>query len=94
MIRLDARVAGDLQDGHRSLAGQKFRENTFVPGIEVLDQHKSHSRVGPEVPEKIRECFKTASGSADANHREVVVLTGSGPRVWRFNGRTATFSSH
>ena len=63
-------VVRDLVHRQGSGPGQKLRERAVVSRIEMLHQHKAHSRVGRQILEQVRERLQTARGRANSNNRK------------------------
>src|ERR1700722_18384661 len=69
-ILLDADAVFGGNNGHCRSAGQNLRQMAFIIGLQMLDQNKSHSRLGGERCQKSETCFESARGCADAYYRE------------------------
>jgi len=64
---LHRNITVNLNDWHARPTREQLREDTAVPGIEVLHQDERHSGIGWQIFEQLRESFESSSGRANAD---------------------------
>jgi hypothetical protein len=73
MIALYQHVLPDGDYSHRGLAGQQVRQNAVVARVQMLNQHKSHGRIGKQLLQELRQRLQPTCRRTHANHGQSIV---------------------
>jgi len=74
-FRLKPHASCDFYNRHRGFFGKQVAQDPRVLGIEMLNQHVSHTCIGRKVRQQFRERFDASGGCADGDNQKVLTVS-------------------
>jgi len=75
MVRLDPHASSDFYNRHLAFLSEQIAQETRVLGIQMQNEHVSHTCIGWKIRKQFRERFDAASGRADGDNQKVLTIS-------------------